>query len=86
MKGIAQINEMYTSALSIAFLKIFLAISDAVLSERKTFCRVRRVRRVHIQIQAVMFTLYRVAVSQAQKSDRIRLLLHITTVIWVLFL
>ena len=83
MKGIAQINEMYTSALSIAFLKIFLAISDAVLSERKTFCRVRR---VHIQIQAVMFTLYRVAVSQAQKSDRIRLLLHITTVIWVLFL
>ena len=83
MKGIAQINEMYTSALSITFLKIFLAISDAVLSERKAFCRVRR---VHIQIQAVMFTLYRVAVSQAQKSDRIRLLLHITTVIWVLFL
>ena len=51
MKGIAQINEMYTSALRIAFLKIFLAISDAVLSERKAFCR------VHIQIQAVMFTL-----------------------------
>ena len=83
MKGIAQINEMYTSALRIAFLKIFLAISDAVLSERKAFCRVRR---VHIKIQAVMFTLYRVAVSQTQKSDRIRLLLHITTVIWVLFL
>ena len=80
MKGIAQINEMYTSALSIAFLKIFLAISDAVLSERKAFCH------VHIQIQAVMFTLYRVASAQARKSDRIRLLLHIRTLIWVLFL
>ena len=46
----------------------FLAISDAVLSERKAFCR------VHIQIQAVMITLYRVAVAQARKSYRIGLL------------
>ena len=68
IKEIAQINEIYTSALSTAFLKIFLAISDAVLSERKAFCR------VHIQIQAVMITLYRVAVAQVRKSYRIGLL------------